>query len=69
MCGAVLIPANLLGVASALVDVLVDHVHVVAQSYDSLVPPVGFEPTRLSAMVFETIMYASSITGAALSAW
>jgi hypothetical protein len=28
------------------------------------VPPVGFEPTCLSAMVFETTMYASSITGA-----
>ena len=31
---------------------------------NAVVPPVGFEPTRLSAMVFETIMYASSITGA-----
>ena len=40
-------------------------VHCGRSSYmKTLVPPVGFEPTRLSAMVFETIMYASSITGA-----
>jgi hypothetical protein len=50
------------------------HVPTVAQRYDSFatvanvpaatVPPVGFEPTRLSAMVFETTAYADSATGA-----
>jgi hypothetical protein len=34
------------------------HNRIVPDEYDTLVPPVGFEPTYLSAMVFETIMYS-----------